>query len=131
MGIAQFAREYRAVRRAEGWGSADPSYYRALPYQDLTARFPEIWRIRACSFDVFVANVLRPIEQRQGSLDVVDLGAGSAWLSYRLSQRGHRVAAVDLLDDALDGLGAIRSYAPKVRPIVAEFDRLPLPGERI
>src|SRR5437588_765112 len=31
MAIAQFVREYRAVRRAEGWGSHDTAYYRALP----------------------------------------------------------------------------------------------------
>src|SRR5690242_17370301 len=105
MGVAQFAREYRAVRRAEGWGSADPSYYRALPYRDLTGRFPEIWRMRARSFDVFVLEVLRPLEQRRGVLDVADLGAGSAWLSHRLAQRGHHVIAVDLLDDPFDGLG--------------------------
>ena len=47
MALAQFAREYQTVRRAEGWGSADGAYYRSLPYTDLTRRFPGIWRIRA------------------------------------------------------------------------------------
>jgi SAM-dependent methyltransferase len=63
MAIAQFRREYRIVRRAEGWGSWDAAYYRALPYQDLTRRFVGIWRIRARSFDAFVAKVLEPLER--------------------------------------------------------------------
>jgi SAM-dependent methyltransferase len=124
--LAQFVREYRTVRRAEGWGSHDPAYYRVLPYRDLTRRFPEIWRIRARSFDAFIVQVLEPLEQRQRTLSVLDLGAGCGWLAYRLAQRGHRVAAVDLLEDSLDGLGAIRHYASDVLPVVAEFDRLPL-----
>jgi SAM-dependent methyltransferase len=126
MGLAQFVREYRTVRRAEGWGSADPAYYRALPYRDLSGRFTEIWRIRARSFDTFVTNVLEPREGLRHSLRVLDLGAGSGWLAYRLAQRGHRVIAVDLLEDQLDGLGAIRHYTCRVHPMVAEFDHLPL-----
>jgi SAM-dependent methyltransferase len=129
MALGQFVREYRTVRRAEGWGSHQAEYYRALPYHDLTGRFDAIWRIRARSYDVFVDNVLRPMEMGE-PLRVLDLGAGSAWLGYRLRQRGHRVLAVDLLEDDLDGLGAIRHYTPGITglwPVVAEFDRLPLP----
>ena len=37
MAVAQFAREYTTVRRAEGWGSRDSAYYRALPDRDLSA----------------------------------------------------------------------------------------------
>jgi SAM-dependent methyltransferase len=122
-------REYRTVRRAEGWGSANPAYYRALPYRDLTGRFTDIWRIRARSFELFLEKVLLPLELRQPSLKVVDIGAGSGWLAYRLAQRGHWIAALDLLEDPLDGLGATAQYARGVRPIVAEFDHLPLPGQ--
>src|SRR5215471_5715704 len=116
MALAQFVREYRTVRRAEGWGSHDPAYYRALPYRDLTGRFSQIWRIRARSYDVFVRNVLDPLERKtEKPLSILDLGAGSGWLSHRLAQRGHRVAAIDLLDDILDGLGALRLYSRAVR----------------
>jgi SAM-dependent methyltransferase len=125
MGLAQFVREYRTVRRAEGWGSANPAYYRALPYRDLTGRFEEIWRIRARSFDVFLKRVLQPLEAHS-PLSALDIGAGSGWLAARLAQRGHHVMAIDLLEDPLDGLGAIRNYACNVQPIVAEFDHLPL-----
>src|ERR1700704_356193 len=108
MGLAQFVREYGTVRRAEGWGSTDPAYYRALPYRDLTGRFDKIWRIRARSFDVFLNTVLQPLERRRSAMRVLDLGAGSGWLAYRLAKRGHQVIAVDVLEDALDGLGALR-----------------------
>lgn len=131
MALSQFVREYRTVRRAEGWGSRDADYYRALPYGDLTGRFDSIWRIRARSFDVFVAEVLAPIERRgMGQpLSMLDLGAGSGWLAYRLAKRGHSVIALDVLDDPLDGLGAIRGYrdGTSLKPVLAEFDRLPLP----
>jgi SAM-dependent methyltransferase len=127
--VAQFAREYRTVRHAEGWGSLDGAYYRALPYRDLTGRFDAVWRIRARSFDTFVRRVLVPLEHAwpgsQG-LQVLDLGAGAGWLANRLAQRGHRVLAVDLLDDALDGLGATRHYHHTFQVALAEFDRLPL-----
>jgi SAM-dependent methyltransferase len=128
MGLAQFAREYRTVRRAEGWGSSDGEYYRALPYRDLTGRFPGIWRIRTRSYETFLSEVVEPLEAN-GRLRVVDLGAGSGWLSHRLAQRGHWVVAVDVLDDALDGLGAVRHFAD-FQPLQAEFDRLPLRSEQ-
>jgi SAM-dependent methyltransferase len=130
MALAQFAREYRTVRHAEGWGSKDPAYYRALPHRDLTGRYSEIWRIRAQSYETFVDHVLQPLERETVKpLEVVDLGAGNGWLAYRLSQRGHCVLAVDLLEDSLDGLGAIKLYARGVRAVLAEFDHLPLASE--
>jgi SAM-dependent methyltransferase len=129
VGLSQFVREYRTVRRAEGWGSTDPAYYRALPYRDLTGRFNDIWRIRARSFDVFLESVLEPLEWQHSPMRVLDLGAGSGWLAHRLTTRGHRVVAIDVLDDALDGLGALRHYARDVSPLLAEFDHLPIAGE--
>jgi SAM-dependent methyltransferase len=128
MALAQFVREYQTVRRAEGWGSRDPNYYRALPYRDLSGRFEAIWSIRARSFDTFVHEVLEPLEHT-GSLRTLDLGAGSGWLAYRLHRRGHWVIAIDILDDPLDGLGATRhfTHGETLRPVLAEFDRLPLP----
>ncbi len=124
MALAQFVREYRTVRRAEGWGSVEAAYYQALPYRDLSGRFPEIWRIRARSYATFLRAVLRPLEQQ--ALKIVDIGAGNGWLAYRLAQRGHWVIATDVLDDPLDGLRATRHYRRGLRPVLADFDHLPL-----
>src|SRR5512139_1947772 len=122
----QFLREYQIVRQAEQRGSPDSAYYRALPFADLSGRFTADWQIRARSFRAFEREVLLPVERkRQRSLRVIDLGAGNGWLSYRLAQRGHVVAAVDLLTNPLDGLGAHLHYDASFTPVQAEFDRLP------
>jgi SAM-dependent methyltransferase len=130
MAVAQFTREYTAVRRAEGWGSSDRAYYQALPFRDLTGRFPGIWRIRARSYATFVEHVLEPLE-RHGPLHILDLGAGNGWLSNRLALRGHCVTAIDLMDDPLDGLGAARHYASPFAPLLAEFDHLPIADQHM
>ncbi len=130
MAVAQFTREYTTVRRAEGWGSPDGAYYQALPFEDLTGRYPAIWRIRARSYATFVAQVLEPME-RQGALRILDLGAGNGWLANRLALRGHCVTAIDLLDDPLDGLGAARHYVSPFAPLLAEFDHLPIADTQI
>ncbi len=122
----QFMAEYETVRRAEGRGSDDPAYYRALPFEDRTGRFSDDWRIRARSFETLVEKVVRPLEaERDRRLKILDLGAGNGWLSNRLAQRGHAVAAVDLLTNAFDGLGAHVHYDVDFAPVQAEFDRLP------
>ncbi|MDI3339978.1 MAG: methyltransferase domain-containing protein [Sphaerobacter sp.] len=124
--FTQFLAEYTAVRRAEGRGHDLPSYYRALPFDDLSGRFRDDWRIRAVSYQAFVERILAPLEARRGlGLRILDLGAGNGWLSYRLARRGHAVAAVDLLTDRYDGLGAYVHYDAVFTPVQAEFDRLP------
>src|SRR5262249_12728849 len=128
-----FVREYRTVRRAEGWGSVDPAYYEALPYRDLSGRHADVWRIRARSYDVFLSRVLQPLERETDRLQVLDLGAGNGWLSARLVRRGHYAIAVDILDDPLDGLRAVHHYVDQHRPsaFLADFDRLPLPDDSV
>lgn len=122
----QFVVEYKTVRRAEGRGMDDPTYYRALPFQDLTGHFKHDWHIRAKSYQMFLNQVLRPLEEEyRHPLKVLDLGSGNGWLAYRLAQRGHHVAAVDLQIDRLDGLGAHVHYDAHFVPVQAEFDRLP------
>jgi SAM-dependent methyltransferase len=123
----QFMREYQTVRQAEGRGSTDAGYYRSLPFVDLTGQFSADWQIRARSFRTFLSDVLQPMERTlQRPLRVIDLGAGNGWLSYRLAQRSHYVAAVDLIDNPFDGLGAHVYYDAAFTPVQAEFDRLPL-----
>jgi ubiquinone/menaquinone biosynthesis C-methylase UbiE len=85
------------------------------------------WHTRAASYNTFIKHVITPLEQaRQRPLTILDIGAGNGWLSYRLSTRGHAVAAVDLLTNRFDGLGARSFYDRPFPAIQAEFDHLPL-----
>lgn len=124
--FAQFIREYETVRAAEGRGSDDPAWYRALPRVARDDRFAADWAIRAAGYAALIKQVVAPREQASGIQRVLDLGAGNGWLAYRLSWRGHDVAAVDLLANARDGLGAHRQYDAPFFPVQAEFERLPL-----
>lgn len=130
-----FFREYLTVRRAEGRGSDGSEYYLALPYEDTTGKLSWQWKMRGRTYRYLERRVLPQVEQQKdGPLDVLDLGAGVGWLSYRLALRGHRPVAVDLLTDPQDGLGAARHYRdviPTPFPTFqAEFDRLPFADEQ-
>ena len=118
--FSRFIRDYETVRRSEGRGSADVSYYRSLPYHDSAD-----WRIRAASFDAFHRSVLIPMEKKSASLRILDLGAGNGWLSNHLALHGHDLTAVDLTTNDFDGLGCHRFYASTFLPVQAEFDQLP------
>jgi SAM-dependent methyltransferase len=128
--FAQFIDDYQTIRAQEKRGSADSAYYRALPFQDLTSQFTSDWRIRAISYSAFLKQVLSPLEKSFGSpLRVLDIGAGNGWLSNRLAERGHALAAVDLQTNPTDGLGAYVHYSTSFLKVQAEADHLPfLPG---
>ncbi len=122
----QFIRDYETIRMAEGRGSSDPNYYRQLPFQDLSGRFASDWKIRAQSYKALVRSVILPHEKRaRRPLKVLDLGAGNCWLSYRMAQRGHLAAAVDLMTNARDGLGAYVNYDAGFVTLQADFHHLP------
>ena len=122
----RFLQDYRTIRSAEGRGSIDPSYYRALPYRDLSGKNAAQWAIRGKSYRYFERNILSPLERRTGrALDVLDLGAGNCWLSNRLSQRLHKPVALDIFPDPMDGLQAARHYECRFPLLEAEFDHLP------
>jgi SAM-dependent methyltransferase len=118
----QFLADYGRIRTAEGRGASSSDYYRALPFRDLTGKSEGQWQIRARTFRYFAHRLL----PRQPS-DILDLGAGNGWLSYRLRELGHRPVAVDIFSDPLDGLRAARHY-PEPFPVVeGDFDSLPFP----
>jgi SAM-dependent methyltransferase len=117
-----FLNQYATIRHAEGRGSGDPEYYRALPFRDLSGRNADQWRIRARSYQCFERSILKKATQR---LRILDLGAGNGWMSHRLAVLGHDSIALDIFTDPLDGLGAIRHYDARVPAVAAEFDRLP------
>jgi SAM-dependent methyltransferase len=126
----QFMDEYGEIRLREGRGAADAAYYLALPFEDRTGRNSWQWSIRAKTFQYFSSHLLPKIERRAGRpLDILDNGAGNGWLSHRLTLRGHRCAAVDLLDNDWDGLGATHHYLFNLTTpfavVQAEMDRLP------
>ena len=122
----KFLHDYRTIRGAEGRGSGESAYYRALPYRDLSGRNSAQWSIRGRSYRYFERKILSRIEkQTDRGLDVLDLGAGNCWMSYRLSLRKHRPVALDIFTDAMDGLGAARHYGRRFSRLEAEFDQLP------
>ena len=125
----QFVIEYEAVRAAEGRGSSTAAYYLALPFRDLTGRNQQQWSIRARSFRHMEKHILPEFERAMPALDILDLGAGNGWLDYRLTLRGHRPVAVDLLVNSSDGLGAASHYLERLPTLFprfqAEFNRLP------
>jgi len=122
----RFVEDYLRIRRAEGRGSDDPAYYLALPYRDLSGRLAEQWKMRGRTYRYFEQRILRSME-RGRPLDLLDLGAGCGWMSYRLALRGHRPVAVDVLTDGRDGLGAARHFLENAvfSRFNAEFDQLP------
>lgn len=124
---SRFMAEYEAVRQAEGRGGGSADYYRALPFKDLSGRFRADWAIRARSYKLLVNNVLTRLQDPlERSLKILDLGAGSGWLSNRLAAQGDRVIAVDLLVNEQDGLGAWKQYEHSFTPVQAEFNHLPI-----
>lgn len=100
-----FLEFYRALRRREGRGSDRDEDYRALPGGPMAARHRSEWKYRASS----LAWLTELLSDRPGSV-ILDIGAGNCWMSYRLSTLGHLPVAVDINDDAYDGLGAGSRY---------------------
>jgi SAM-dependent methyltransferase len=114
----QFLEDYAKIRAAEGRGSEDSAYYRALPFSDSAQ-----WHIRARTFKYFKGKILP-----RSTCDILDLGAGNCWLSYRLAEMHHRPVAVDIFSDPRDGLGAARHYPVSFPVIECGFDDLPFPA---
>jgi SAM-dependent methyltransferase len=104
---AQFVADYERIRSAEGRGSQSEEYYLGLPYIDATGRNSDQWRIRARSYDCLTECVLQPLNGRG---NVLDLGAGNCWMSFRLALVGYDPIAVDLLTNESDGLAAAAHY---------------------
>jgi len=129
----QFIADYEFIRTAEGRGSSQPDYYLGLPYEDISGRNRKQWAIRAHTFQTMERLIFKPLAKlHKRPLRILDLGAGNAWMSYRLALRGHLPVAVDLLTNEQDGLGAAINYTRAVDPLFprvqAELERLPFPS---
>ncbi|MGH9653307.1 MAG: class I SAM-dependent methyltransferase, partial [Bryobacteraceae bacterium] len=118
------------IRHAEGRGSDSSEYYCGLPFSDCSGRNTAMWAMRARTYLYFERRILRRLESRERRpLDILDLGAGNCWFSYRVSLRRHRPLAVDIFPDERDGLRAARHYPTRFPAVEAEFDRLPFGSE--
>jgi SAM-dependent methyltransferase len=115
-----FITQYRIVRAADGYRDRSPDDYRRLPEVSSDDSRRAEWRIRRESVEHLERHALGSRRLR-----LLDLGAGSGWLSNRLAVAGHHVVAVDRLDDEADGLGACQHYDAPFAAVHADFDALP------
>jgi SAM-dependent methyltransferase len=122
-----FAQQYRLVREREGRRSQSAEYYRMLPQVAADDPYVRDWQIRQETYRHLLRHVFAWGQQPSA---VLDLGAGSGWLSHRLATLGHHVAAVDAIEDEADGLGAIRHYDAPIVAVHADFDAPPFAAEQ-
>jgi len=122
--IEKFCVDYEAMRLAEGWASAQPVYYDTLPFADITGAHVHEWKQRAVTFARVQRWLRRTLYNPNGSLRILDVGAGSGWMSRELAKRDH-VVALDV--DAGDhGLNAIPLNQRRYLAVQGEFDHFPL-----
>jgi SAM-dependent methyltransferase len=132
-GDVRMMRHYRAAY-AEQRAAEGRAYSRdeMLMLPDMTrAPLARQWSVRRRTYEEFMRRVMSPlVAASQTPLQVLDLGAGNAWLSYRLALAGCAALAMDLRDDCVDGLGAAEAFialAPtRISRAVASFDCIPL-----
>jgi SAM-dependent methyltransferase len=128
--LQSFAKDYAAHRQAEGRGYAGDDLL-ALPYVR-SGPLARQWSVRARSFEVFQGRLIRPMAAAAARpLNVLDLGAGNGWLSYRLALEGHSTTALDIRDDGIDGLGAsapfVQRAGGRMQVAIAPFEVIPAP----
>lgn len=117
-----FLDQYRAVRSADGHGPRSVAGYRGLPDAPPDDPLSDEWRMRRRSYEALCrAFELNTVAGRR----VLDLGAGNGWLSNRLARTGHQPVAVDINDDACDGLRACHLYEDRFPLVQAHVDYLP------
>ena len=130
---SRFIADYERIRAAEGRGSQKDEFYLSLPYKDTSGRNSKQWKIRSRSYDYLMSHVLGRNLRREGG-QILDLGAGNCWMSFRLALARYRPFAVDLLTNEYDGLGAaehFRKHLPAMFPrFQAELARLPFQDEQ-
>jgi SAM-dependent methyltransferase len=131
--LDKFAEDYAAHRQAEGRGYAGEALF-ALPYVR-SGPLARQWAVRACSYDAFMARVVRPSARSLSRpLRLLDLGAGNGWLSYRVALEGSVATALDIRDDDVDGLGAalpfLQRTGGRMRIALAPFDNIPAPDAK-
>lgn len=127
--LETFRAAYANVRASEG-RAHDSAEMFSLPYLR-SGPLAKQWAVRARTFDAFVADVVVPMGADGRRLQILDLGSGNGWLSYRLARLGHDCTAVDIRDDCVDGLGAAAGYQAEAQfqRVVASFDAIPVAAD--
>ena len=120
--LEEFCGQYDALRLQEGWASEHPEFYAHLPQCDVTGRHIEEWRLRAKSFQVVQAWLEKFADGR--ALRILEVGAGSGWMSQKLGTR-HEVLACDV-NAGRHGLGALPATQRCFMAVQAELTALPL-----
>jgi len=120
--IEIFCATYDALRLQEGWASDSSEFYQHLPFRDLSGRHPREWALRARSFQ-FLQSWLEKNFGRQ-SRRILDIGAGSGWMSRQLAGR-HDVLAIDV-NAGPHGLAALPIAQRQFMSVQAELESLPL-----
>lgn len=120
--LEPFMQQYRIIRQHDGRRISTPNYYRRLPFVRDEDPHAGEWRLRRETYHNLLAHVFHGDKPW---LRVLDVGAGSGWLSHRLTALGHGAVAVDAVDDDTDGLGAAQHYATRFVVVQADFEALP------
>jgi ubiquinone/menaquinone biosynthesis C-methylase UbiE len=128
--FSRFIKKNLCDPAAQGLGNAGADYYLALPHRDLSGQNSQQWSLRALTFRYVKRHVLpHAFPSHDGRLKILDLGAGTGWLSYRLALEGYSPIAVDLLTNDRNGLGAAAHYRKHLTTLFprfqADFDTLP------
>ena len=88
-------------------GRSSPEYYQRLP--SVARRRSARRRLVDPARELSPPAAPRARRRSRGRLHVLDLGAGSGWLSHRLAALGHHAVAVDALDDEVGRPGRVRA----------------------
>jgi len=120
--VADFCRKYDGLRLQEGWASETPNYYQSLPFCDLSERHPREWQWRVKSFRLLQKWLAQ--NYAQARLRILDIGAGSGWMSRELGAH-HDVLAIDA-NAGPHGLAALPLAQRHFMAVQAELESLPL-----
>jgi SAM-dependent methyltransferase len=121
--LEPFLRQYQVVRDQDGHRHDWPTeHYRTLPSVHASHPHASEWLVRRETFHHLLHFVVAAAVQ---PMHILDVGAGTGWLSHRLATLGQRAVAVDVLDDEVDGLGASRHSGVPFAAVQADFDALP------
>ena len=111
--VEPFLLHYETVRDGEGsWLPLEVILgLPGLPPNSYPREVAALWGRRRHAYQRLIAMLRRRRSTDGASLNVLDLGAGNGWLSWRLHGLGHQVVATDICLSPHHGLGMARRVA--------------------